>query len=205
MDHGRHPDGDRSFRASVVRHLASGAALVALVATAFWGIGQVRAPGAGDPVIEDPGTATAAADEGADPATTAEDTDAGETPVDAPEAPSPDDEDSPSDAETAATAGFDPSEVSLQVLDAAGDGGARADAAEAALRDAGHPIVARHPAVRVYEQSTLFYTPGHEEDARQIASQHPQFTVVEEKPDNLSDAVAVHVVVGADYPAEGSG
>lgn len=201
MDDGRLSGGDRSFRASVVRHLASGIALVALVATAFWGIGQMQAPEVGDPVIEDPGTAAETAPDDADPATAGDDTDA-ETPDDATptEAATADDEAPPADTETAATGEADPADVSVQVLDAAGDGGARADAAEAALREHGHPIVARHQAVRTYEQSTLFYTPGHEEEARQIAARHPEFTVVEEKPDNLSDSVAVHVVVGLDYP-----
>lgn len=212
MNEPKHTTGDSGFVASVVRHVGSGMALVLVVAGAFWGIGQARGPDQGDPVITRPAAtsaspatetdqdSTSVAADSTPPTATAPPTsaDTGEaSPTSAGAAtPTTTDEASPS----ASIPDIDPAEVSLQILDAAGDDGSRAEAAAATLRDDGHPIAARNQAVRGYESSTLFYTDGHEAEARAIAAAHPQFGVVEEKPANLSESVDVHVIVGADYP-----
>ena len=178
MSNAKHtPTGDRSFAISVLAHLAAGVALVLAVAGAFWGLGQVRAPET-TPVITAP-------DETPD------------TPDDADE---PEETDEPEAAdEPEETRAHAPQDVSVQILDAAGDDGTRMRVAEGWMRDDGYRVVATNRAVRTYEQTTVFYTPGAEDKARQVAAEYG-YAVVEEKPDNLSDSVDVHVVVGQDHP-----
>jgi hypothetical protein len=101
--------------------------------------------------------------------------------------------------EPAETRAYEPNDVSVQVLNAAGEDGTRARVAEGQLRDDGYRIVATNPAVRTYERTTVFYTPGAEGKAQQIADEYG-YAVVEEKPGNLSANVDVHVVVGQDHP-----
>jgi hypothetical protein len=87
--------------------------------------------------------------------------------------------------------------VSIQVLDGyRADGGAAARAVAATLRDTGYRVVAENPAL-AYDVTTVLYTAGNEPAARQVAADLGA-GVVREKPANLSDQVAVHVVVGAD-------
>lgn len=90
-----------------------------------------------------------------------------------------------------------PSQITVQVLDAADDDGSAASDVAATLESAGYRIVAQHPAVRTYEQTTVFFTPGNQAAARQVAAQYG-FPVVRPMPDNLEPTVTVHVVVGAD-------
>lgn len=90
-----------------------------------------------------------------------------------------------------------PQQITVQILDAADDEGVAAGDVAATLREDGYRVVAEHPAVRTYEQTTVFYSPGHEASARQIAAQYG-FPRVGPMPDNLNDTVRVHVVVGTD-------
>jgi hypothetical protein len=94
-------------------------------------------------------------------------------------------------------AGFAPSTISIQVLDGyQRDGGTAASAVTEQLRDAGYQIVAENPAI-AYEVTTVLWTAGFEEQARQVAREIGA-SEVREQPGNLSTQVAVHVVVGAD-------
>ncbi|HEX2029410.1 MAG TPA: LytR C-terminal domain-containing protein [Nitriliruptorales bacterium] len=197
------PDGDPSFLTSLLRQLAGAVALVTVVTAAFWGIGQMRV-GSQGPVIESPSadvsSATPSPSNGGSPDPRPEaipSTPIGPvgTPTAAPTTAGPPTTASPEPARA------DPSTISLQVLDAAGDGGARSRAALQRLRDAGYRVVARNRAARRYAQGTVFYTRGHEAEARQVAGDLPGRWVVDEKPSNLSASVGVHVVVGTDYPA----
>jgi hypothetical protein len=195
-DDARHSrTGDRSFTVSLVTHLSAGLALVLVVAGAFWGLGQIQAPD-GDPTPPE----IVAGDEPGEPATP-------ETPAETPD-PEPEPTDEPADEEPdpateepEAPAAFAPGEISVQVRDAAGDGGARMRAVEQRLRADGYRVVATHTAIRIYERSTIFFTQGAEDKAHFMAGNYPEFTIVDEKPDNLSASVNVHVVVGQDYPA----
>lgn len=90
-----------------------------------------------------------------------------------------------------------PSQITVQVLDAADDDGSAASDVAATLEGDGYRIVAQHPAVRTYEQTTVFFTPGNQAAARQVAAQYG-FPVVRPMPDNLEPTVTVHIVVGAD-------
>jgi hypothetical protein len=92
---------------------------------------------------------------------------------------------------------IDPASVTVQVLDGyRADGGTAARTVAASLRDGGYRVVAENPAL-AYEVTTVLFTAGNEAAARQVAADlgAPE---VREKPANLSDQVAVHVVVGAD-------
>ena len=190
MSAGHTPEGDRSFTSSVVRNLAGALALVALVTAAFWGVGRFQADSAGPgPIItgspsepSEPPASTPPSTEGSD-------------------SPSPSESVEPSETQTPAPPAIDPASISVQVLDAAGDGGEKATDVAAKLRAAGYRVVAETDAVRVYEESTAFFTRGHQPAARQIAEFLPAFDVVDEKPANLTDSVNVHIVVGEDYPA----
>ncbi len=91
-----------------------------------------------------------------------------------------------------------PSTISVQVLDAVlDDDQAAARRVGDELRGDGYRIVATNQAIRTYEKTTVMYTAGFEAQARQIAEEYG-FTEVREKPDNLTDSVQVHLVVGLD-------
>ncbi len=198
---GRHAiPGDRSFVASLLRNLAGAVALVTLVAAAFWGIGRVQPTaeigeaGEGDmPALGGPPVAMAPAPE------TESEADLG--PLATMTAPDP----TPSSGMTATpspsaspTATVAPSRVSVQILDAAGDGGMRARAAASRLKAGGYNVVAVNRASRTYSRSEVMYSPGDEAKARQIASAYG-FSSVRPKPANLTGAVDVHLVIGRDY------
>lgn len=92
---------------------------------------------------------------------------------------------------------FAPDSVTVQVLDGyqADDGSAAASVASA-LREIGYRVVAENPSLR-YEVTTVLWTAGFEAQAHQVAADLGG-AEVRQKPDNLSDQVQVHVVVGAD-------
>lgn len=104
----------------------------------------------------------------------------------------------PAPAEDPASAeSIPPQQITVQVLDAADDEGVAAGDVAATLREDGYRVVAEHPAIRTYQQTTVFYSPGHEASARQIAAEYG-FPRVGPMPDNLNDTVRVHIVVGRD-------
>lgn len=216
MSEGRHvPPGDRSFALSIGRHVGSAVLLVVVVAAAFWGIGQLRGD-TPDPVISAPPTqpaptATAPATDDPAAAPTDDPTDGATEPADTPTVeptaepttaltseptPEPTPEASPSAA--APSGDVDPASISIQILDAVlDDGGEAVERVEGELEAAGYRVVATNKAVRKYTQTTVFYTEGNEDAARQIAAEFG-YDAVEPKPDNLSSSVEIHLVVGAD-------
>lgn len=228
MPEGKHsvPD-DNSFWLSLGRHLGAAVALVLVVAAAFWTVGQVRGPETDGPVVAgEPTPAATTPDADASPDPTGEPTDdpvvtpepsgdpTGEPEPSAEPSPSPEPSPTPTPSPTpsptptatptpkpsaTASGSFAPGDISVQILDAVlDDGGDKAGAARDRLRGDGYRVVASNKASRVYDVTTVFYTAGNEAKARQIAKQYG-FKAVEPKPDNLSDSVAVHLVVGRDY------
>ena len=188
------PPEDRGVAASLGRNLVGALVLIAVVAAAFWAVGRVQDNEPGDgPIITAPPTTpgtTGGSPEPTGPRTSG-----------APTSPGPSTSETISPTGPPPSPTISPSAISVQILDAANDDGGRVAAAEESLRGAGYNVVVVNRAVKVYEQSTLFYSESQEGAARQIAANFPEFTVVEPKPANLSDQVAVHVVVGRDYPA----
>jgi outer membrane biosynthesis protein TonB len=90
-----------------------------------------------------------------------------------------------------------PEDVTIQVLDGyQADGGTAASSLASDLTDAGYRVIARNPALR-YDVTTVLWTTGNEEAGRQVAAAIGAADV-RQQPGTLSDAVAVHVVVGAD-------
>lgn len=94
---------------------------------------------------------------------------------------------------------FEPGDITIQVLDAVGDGGSTHGAVLDCLGAAGYDDLIPNSASRIYASTTVFFTPGEENQAmaQQVAATLG-VGAVEEKPGNLSDSVPVHVVVGED-------
>lgn len=207
------PD-DSSFRVSLIRHAAAAVALVLAVGAAFWGVGQLRSDTPGDPVIAQPsepseteGTGTSGEDATDEPTDPEEPGDATPTesatdePDDAAteETPTEEPADDATDDTDDATGAVAPGDVSVQVLDAVlDDAGVAAQGVADQMEADGYRVVVVNRAAVAYEVTTVFWTPGNEAAARQIA-EHYGFSRVELRPDNLSDTVSVHVVVGRDY------
>jgi hypothetical protein len=70
----------------------------------------------------------------------------------------------------------------------------------AQVRTAGYQVVAANTALGNYSASRVYYTAGHRSDAEAFRGRFPAFSRVEPAPPNLSDRVALHVVIGKDYP-----
>ena len=89
--------------------------------------------------------------------------------------------------------------VTVQVLNGVWvDGLAHRVAAQ--VRTAGYDVVAAKTALGSYSASRVYYTGGHRADAEAFKDRFPAFAVVEPAPANLSRRVALHVVIGKDYP-----
>jgi len=89
--------------------------------------------------------------------------------------------------------------VTVQVLNGVWvDGLAHRVAAQ--VRTAGYDVVAANTALGNYTASRVYYTAGHRADAEAFKDRFPAFSRVEPAPPNLSDRVALHVVIGKDYP-----
>ena len=68
------------------------------------------------------------------------------------------------------------------------------------VRAAGYDVVAAKTALGSYSVSRIYYTEGHRADAEAFRNRFPAFSVIEPAPANLSRGVALHVVIGKDYP-----
>ena len=68
------------------------------------------------------------------------------------------------------------------------------------VRAAGYDVVAAKTALGSYSVSRVYYTGGHRADAEAFKDRFPAFSVVEPAPANLDRRVALHVVIGKDYP-----
>ena len=68
------------------------------------------------------------------------------------------------------------------------------------VRAAGYEVVAARTALGSYSVSRIYYTGGHRADAEAFRDRFPAFSVIEPAPANLSRRVALHVVIGKDYP-----
>jgi hypothetical protein len=89
--------------------------------------------------------------------------------------------------------------VTVQVLNGVWvDGLAHRVAAQ--VRTAGYDVVAAKTALGSYSVSRIYYTGDHRADAEAFKDRFPAFAVVEPAPANLSRRVALHVVIGKNYP-----
>ena len=89
--------------------------------------------------------------------------------------------------------------VTVQVLNGAWVAGL-ANRVAAQVRTAGYDVVAARTALGNYSASRIYYTDGHRADAEAFKDRFPAFRVIEPAPSNLSRSVALHVVIGRDYP-----
>jgi LytR cell envelope-related transcriptional attenuator len=89
--------------------------------------------------------------------------------------------------------------VTVQVLNGVWVSGL-AHRVAAQVRAAGYDVVAAQTALGSYSASRIYYTGGHRADAEAFRERFPAFAVIEPAPANLSRQVALHVVIGRDYP-----
>ncbi len=89
--------------------------------------------------------------------------------------------------------------VTVQVLNGVWVTGL-ANRVAAQVRTAGYEVVAAKTALGNYSASRVYYTGGHRADAEAFRDRFPAFAVVEPAPANLSRRVALHAVIGKDYP-----
>jgi LytR cell envelope-related transcriptional attenuator len=89
--------------------------------------------------------------------------------------------------------------VSVQVLNGAWVTGLARRVADQ-VRAAGYDVVAARTALGSYSVSRIYYTGDHRADAEAFKDRFPAFSVIEPAPANLSRQVALHVVIGEDYP-----
>lgn len=209
----------------VQRHLISAGVLVVAAGLLFAVIGMVRSPDQvpdGPEIVAAPDTPadstvdTPPAEVDDEPATPVDQEPAppvDEDPVDEPDpatqpdepvAEDPDDTDpepaDPVDEEPPATSGaIDPATVSVQVLDAVRSNGSDAAMQELAdeIEAAGYDLITTNPAGKLYDVTTVMYSPGQEAAARQVAA---EFGFAEVIPNNgtLTTGVDVHVIMGSD-------
>jgi LytR cell envelope-related transcriptional attenuator len=89
--------------------------------------------------------------------------------------------------------------VSVQVLNGVWVAGL-AHRVAAQVRGAGYDVVAAKTALGSYSVSRIYYTDGHRADAEAFRDRFPAFSVIGPAPANLDRRVALHVVIGKDYP-----
>lgn len=179
--------GLRALPPSALRVLVLGIGFVVLVGAAFTGVGAWQDR-------DTTATETAAPEPEPEP-------EPAPAPEPAPE-PEPEPEPEPDPEPEPVDDGPQPADVTVQLLNGAGDGGAAVVAdARATLTDAGFRIAASNNA-RPYDTTTIFYTVGFESEARLVGEAlgvteiNPMTDLPPER--RLSDGVMVHVVLGAD-------
>jgi hypothetical protein len=173
----RHADvEDRTFRRSLLR--AAGGGLLAMVVT--FGITAVltqvgRPRESAGPVVTSPAATVA--------------------PPDAEETVAPE----PTTATTATSTvgGDDDGVVTVQVLDAVGSGTYAEDAA-AVLRELGYEVVVVNPTPRRPATTTVLATPGHEDDAAELAALDARFAETDVSTD-FNPEVDLHIIVTDDF------
>ena len=87
--------------------------------------------------------------------------------------------------------------VTVQVLYAPGLDDAAGEAA-AVLRDLGYEVAAVNETARTTDTTTILATAGNEEDAADLRDADPRFAQIDVN-DGFSDAVDLHILVGADF------
>jgi hypothetical protein len=70
------------------------------------------------------------------------------------------------------------------------------------VRAAGYDVVAARTALGNYSVSRIYYTSGHRADAEAFRERFPAFSVIEPAPPDLPREVALHAIIGKDYPGE---
>jgi hypothetical protein len=91
----------------------------------------------------------------------------------------------------------EPSETSVQVLDAGGGSTATSDVADV-LGGEGYDVVAINPSRVDYDVTTVLYTDGNEAEAEALRARDDRFTAIAPN-ERLSEGVDLHVVVGPDW------
>lgn len=190
---GRHADPDpRWFWLSLAA--AAGKALVAVALVGLAAAGLVRWLGGGDagdtPVITADGTATGEPTPGGTVTSSPTSTPTGFQ-----------DEPAVEGTEAAEDGGDDgPVRATVQVLNASGDPDKLDDVIEV-LEELGYQVVAQSRAARGYDETTVFWSTGFEDEAERLQDTDDRFGVLE-RNDRLDASINLHVVIGRDWGAE---
>ncbi|MFT5221830.1 MAG: hypothetical protein ACI867_000124 [Glaciecola sp.] len=192
------PSAPDNAQLDVRRHAISAAVLVVGSAIIFASIGLFRSEGpVSAEVTAAPVASISAPEQSIDPVDGASDTPS-------PDASSSEQSTAPSEEPAAEPASAQdvsriaPASISVQILDAVlEDGKKAANQVRDDLQAKGYRIAANNSAIRTYQKTTVMYSAGFEAQASQIAKEFG-FTEVQLKPDNLTDSVQIHVVVGLD-------
>jgi len=206
---------DHSFERSLARAAGRALLLLALVAALTAGVARLGTRGGGADVTRPPGGTPVASPEV--PASASQETDVladltespretvaitprpsepaateeGPSPIELPGIPP---EEQPTAQPSAVTSG-----MTVQVLDGVGDG-ERARSAASRLEELGYQVVALNVSSRQAAETSVLYTEGNEAAAEQLVATDPRFGTVGAN-DRFSADVALHVVIGADWPA----
>lgn len=156
---------------------------------------DVDADADGDDPVEEPDSEESSAEDSASDESASDESQPEEVAPDEQEAD--ESESTDADGDDHEHARIDPASIDLQVLDGyQSDGGAAAASVADQLRRAGYRVVAENPALR-YDVTAVLWSQGGEAQARQVAAEIGA-AEVRPQPGNLSESVAVHVVVGSD-------
>jgi hypothetical protein len=178
-----------------LRQIARIALLGGLVIALLWGLVWALNPSEGGVTLTAPGRQdapeeTAEADDDASPAPA--DPDPTETAV-----PEPDPTPTGPPPEELIAAAPDPSDTTVQVLDAGG-GPTRTLGVTDALEDLGYEVVNVTSSRTNVGTTTVWYTEGNEEAGLALRARDERFAEVEEN-ERLSSGVDLHVLVGSDW------
>jgi hypothetical protein len=188
---GRHSDPDpRWFWQSLAA--AAAKAVLGLAVVGLVVMGVVRWTGSGEDdggsqPVATPSSPATAAELAAEPAL--EEPPRGEA-TDEPDAPLDDDEDGGDDGPVLAT---------VQVLNGSGDPDLL-DEVVGILEDLGYEVVSTGRAARRYDETTVFWSAGHRDDAEDLRQADARFIAVEPN-ERLDRTIDLHVVIGADWDA----
>lgn len=193
---GRHSDPDpRWFWQSLAT--AAGKAVLGLAVVSLVVMGVVRWAGGADdgrgqPAVSTPPSQATAAEVADEPALEAVPDDA---PTESDESDEPaadeDDEDGGDDGPVLAT---------VQVLNGSGDADLL-DEVVGVLEELGYEVVSTGRAARRYDETTVFWSAGHRDDAEDLRQADSRFIAVEPN-ERLDRTINLHVVIGADWEAQ---
>lgn len=197
---GRHADPDpRHFWVSFGTAAARALAALALVVALFAVLATVGGPPEDGPAMM--GSPDSAADIVSSPGPEREpdpDPEPDGDPHAEPEPPPDAEAGAPApDVDALLAAAPPPQDTTVQVLDGVG-ASPNLPAFVSMLESLGYQVVAVNPARVAYTTTTVLFSQGSEDAARALQARHPPVAELRENP-GLSEAVDLHVVLGADW------
>lgn len=91
-----------------------------------------------------------------------------------------------------------PTGIDVQVL-VGTDDGAQVSSVLDVLNALGYVLVDQEPSTQMYEETTIFFTPGAEDAADMLQAADARFTVILPAIEGLDTDIPLHIVVGTDW------